>query len=144
MLLYGADEEVADWVSRQLFDVNGYFGLCRAIGITLENKLICGVVYNNQHTRPDGTPYMLEMSVASIDKRWCSRHNLRALFEFPFSQLCLERVQTHCNSTDEGTIMFNQRLGFIEEGLHPSHWSLGGDSISFGMLRKECPWVSHG
>jgi len=143
VLLYGADSDVSEWVSNQIFGTKDYFGNCRAIGVVLENRLIAGVVYNNQHSTPDGTPYMLDMSVASIDKRWLNRHNLRAFFDFPFTQLRLKRVQTH-SQTGEAIMKFNERLGFKKEGLHREFWPLGGDSISWGMLKSECPWVKHG
>lgn len=141
MLLYGADKEVSDWVSEQLFGVKDQFDLSRAIGVISSNKLIAGIVYNNMHTRPDGTPYTIEMSIASVDKRWCNRHNLKALFSYPFTELALRRVQTHCSSIDEGVKMFNQRLGFKQEGLHREFWPLGGDAISWSMLKSECKWL---
>lgn len=141
MLLYGADEDVANWVSKELFGVSGQFKLSKAIGILRNNQIIAGVVYNNHHEKPNGFPLSIEMSIASIDKRWCNRHNLKALFDYPFTQLCLRRVQTQCSSTNEGVIMFNQRLGFKTEGYHPEAWPLGGDTISFGMLRHQCKWL---
>lgn len=141
MLLYGASEEVCDWVSEQLFGVTGQFDLAAGIGVTSGSKLIAGIVYNNMHTYPDGTPHMIEMSIASVDKRWCNRHNLKALFSYPFTELGLRRVQTHCSSKDEEVIMFNQRLGFKQEGLHREFWPLGGGAISWGMLKSDCRWL---
>jgi len=115
-----------------------------AVGVLKENKLIAGIVYNNQHDYADGKPLSVEMSIYTIDKSWCSRHTLRTLFQIPFIQYNLERVQTHCSSIDEGVIMFNKRLGFKIEGLHPKAWPLGGDSLSWGMLKSECKWINHG
>jgi len=140
-LLYGVDQGVSDWVSKEIFGVSGQFEKSKAIGVIDGNKLIAGVVYSNMHTRPDGDPYMIEMSVASIDKRWATRHNLKAFFSYPFIQLRLERVQTHCKADDEGIFMFNHRLGFQQEGYHRQFWPMGGDAISFSMLRHECKWI---
>jgi RimJ/RimL family protein N-acetyltransferase len=140
MLLYGCDIEVLEWVSLQLFEEkNGFSKEDKAIGVVLDNKLIAGVVYNRYV--PNIT---IEMSIASIDKRWCNRHNLRAFFNYPFIQLGLERVQTLCSATDEGVIMFNKKLGFTQEGLHRKAWPMGGDAISWGMLKPECKWINHG
>jgi RimJ/RimL family protein N-acetyltransferase len=136
VLLYGADKEVCEWVSQKLFKDHDSFGLSSAIGVVCKGKLIAGVVYNNYHPR-----LSMEMSVASIDKRWCTRHNLKAFFKYPFIDLGVKRVQTLCSAQDEGVIMFNKRLGFTLEGLHREAWPHGGDAFSWGMLKSECRWV---
>lgn len=137
MLLYGADKEVREWVAVQLFnDADRYGDTCRAIGVVENGGIIAGVVYSGYCPN-----HSIEMSVASVDKRWCSRHNLEAFFSFPFIQLALERVWTQCSAEQEGVIMFNQRLGFKQEGYHPKGWPMGGDSLSFGMLREDCKWA---
>jgi RimJ/RimL family protein N-acetyltransferase len=140
MLLYGADKDVSEWVADRFKQPKDYFDPCRAIGIIEDGKIIAGVIYNNQK-KSLGIPYMLEMTVASVDKRWATRHNLKALFRYPFIQLGLERVNTQCDSTDEGLIMFNKRLGFKEEGRHRRAFPTGSDAISFGMLKEECKWL---
>lgn len=137
MLLYGADEDVCGWVSEQIFGVSDRFGdACRGIGVVEGNKIIAGVVYSGYFEN-----HSIEMSVASIDKTWCNRHNLRAFFNYPFIKLGLERVWTQCSAEQEGIIMFNKRLGFKQEGYHPRGWPMGGDSLSFGMLREDCKWL---
>jgi len=140
VILYGADDDVSKWVALQFGQPEDYFNPCRAIGIIHENQLIAGVIYNNQK-ESQGIPYMLEMTIASVDKRWCTRHNLKALFYFPFTQLGLRRVHTQCDSSDEGAWMFNKRLGFKEEGRHKAAFPSGTDAISFGMLREDCKWL---
>jgi len=137
VLLYGADKDVCEWVSAQLFgDTDGFDEKSRAIGVIDKDKIIAGVVYNNYIPK-----ITIEMSVASVDKRWCNRHNLRAFFKYPFTELNLGRVQTLCSAKDEGVIMFNKKLGFIQEGYHRMAWPLGGDAVSFGMLKPECRWL---
>jgi RimJ/RimL family protein N-acetyltransferase len=141
-LLYGVDDGVANWVSKEIFGIYGQFKNYRSIGIIDDNKLLAGIVYSNYHEKIDGTPLSLEMSIASIDKRWCNRHNLKALFDFPFIELRLKRVQTLC-SKNEGDIMnFNKRLGFTQEGTHREAWPMGGDAVSWGMLKSECKWIA--
>lgn len=140
MLLYGASKEVAAWTAKQFNQHENYFDPCQAIGIVRDNQLIAGVIYNNQK-ESQGKPYMLEMTVASIDKRWATRHNLKALFQYPFTELDLRRVNTQCDADNEGTIMFNKRLGFKVEGKHPGSWPDGREALSLGMLREECPWL---
>ena len=141
MLLYGASEEVAAWVSFQLFGNYRSFKGSEAIGVVKDGKLICGVIYEDFVYTPEGKCFACEMSIASIDKTWAKRHYLKAFFSYPFIQLDLERVLTQC-SKNEGDIMnFNKRLGFKKEGVHRGAWPCGGDSISFGMLKGECKWL---
>lgn len=140
MLVYGQDEIISAWVARQLKQPDDYFNPCRAIGIMKDDDIIAGVIYNNQQ-KHQGIPFMLEMSIASVDKRWATRHNLKALFSYPFAQLRLERVNTQCDSSDKGLIMFNKRLGFKPEGLHKGALAGGGDVVSFGMLKGDCKWL---
>jgi RimJ/RimL family protein N-acetyltransferase len=135
-LSYGADELVCAWVSMQLFGSPDRFKECKGIGVIRNNLPIAGVVYSGY-----SPGHSIEMSVASIDKRWCNRHNLKAFFEYPFIQLGLERVWTQCSAKNEGVIMFNKRLGFTPEGYHKRGWPLGGDSITCGMLKEDCKWI---
>lgn len=142
MILYGADKEVCDWVSIGLFGKPGEWNdKSRALGVLKGQSLIAGVVYSDYIEKPDGTPLDIQLSIYSIDKTWATRHNLRALFGVPFTQFRLERIHTLCSANDEGIIMFNKRLGFIQEGVHRQAWPMGGDAISFGMLKNECKWI---
>lgn len=145
MILYGANEELTDWVSLGVLGKSGLYDECsKAIGHVKDGKLIAAVTYNNFRTRPDGSFLTVEMGIYTIDKRWATRQYLRAIFEYPFVQLQLERVQTACSAQNEGVIMFNEKMGFTREGYHYKAWPLGGDSVSFGMLRENCKWLKNG
>ncbi len=136
MLVYGGDERVARWVGEKLMKDPKAFIPCMAIGIEREGKLIAGVVYNKYEPE-----LLIEMSIASVDKSWCTRHNLNALFTYPFAQLRLKRVQALCSAKDEGVQMFLKRLGFTHEGTHPCAFDDGGTALSFGMLKQHCRWL---
>ena len=142
MLVYGASREISAWVSNQLFGNYDRFKDAEAIGVSHKGKIICGVCYEDFSLNQDNEVFACQMSIASIDKRWCNRNNLRAFFKYPFAQLSLERVWTQCSAQNEGIIMFNKRLGFKQEGIHRSAWPMGGNAISFGMLKEECRWLN--
>ena len=144
MLLYGADQDVCDWASMQFIGRKDWFRDSGAIGVVNNGKLIAGVIYSNYCTDKENNPVSIEMSIASIDKRWATRHNLRAFFMHPFIDLKVKRVHTLCSAKNEGVVMFNKRLGFRQEGYHLEAWPLGGDAISWGMLKSECKWVKNG
>lgn len=141
MLIYGASREISAWVSYQLFGNYDRFKDAEAIGVSHNGKIICGVCYEDFSLNQNNDIFSCQMSIASVDKRWGTRDNLRAFFDYPFSQLKLKRVWTQCSAQNEGVIMFNKRLGFKQEGYHREGWPMGGDSLSFGMLKEECGWL---
>jgi len=106
------------------------------MSVIKDGQIIAAVVYTNWHPK-----LSIEMSVASIDKSWATRHNLKAFFKYPFIDLGVKRVMTLCSAKKRDIIMFNKRLGFKPEGYHREAWELGGDAVSFGMLKNECKWV---
>lgn len=142
-LLYGADNDICEWVSWKLYGRGDAFckNSSKSIGISIGNKLIAGVVYNNMHLNKAGDPYTIEMSIATVDKRWANRHTLRALFAYPFIQLGLERVQISTSVLNEGVNSMLSRLGCVKEGFHRKAYPDGSDAYSWGMLKDECKWV---
>lgn len=141
-LLIGHDKEVAEWVREQIGLSD--FGLCTAIGVLKDNKLICGVVYNNYMKSPQGVPISIEMSIAAIDKAWCTRYNIHTLFVYPFIQLNVKRVQTTCPADNPRIRAFNERFGFKLEGIGREAWPLGGDCACYSLLKHECKWIEYG
>lgn len=136
MLVYGRDNEVAEWVGERLMRDAEAFKPCKAIGVEIDGQLVAGVIYNKYEPN-----LLIEMSIASIDKRWATRHNLKALLGYPFAQLKLKRVQALCSVKDEGVQMFLKRLGFTHEGTHPCAYHDGGTALSFGMLKQNCRYL---
>ena len=142
MILYGANPDIVQWVSQRLTGIPNYFDAGSvALGIVVENNLICGVVYSGFRLKPDGSPLLIEMSIASIDKRWCTRHNLKAIFAVPFIQYGLERVQLTTSVNNVEVNSMAERWGFQKEGIHRKADIFGGDAISYGMLREDCRWL---
>lgn len=142
MILYDAHEELSDWVSLNVLGKTGlYDKTSKAIGHIKNGKLIAAVTYNHWRSRPDGKIFTVEMGVYSEDKTWATREFLKAVFSFPFIQLDLEVVKTSCSADRPEIIKFNRRIGFKQEGYCRKAWPLGGDAVSFSMLREECKWL---
>lgn len=142
MILYDAHEELSDWVSLNVLGKAGlYDKTSKAIGHVKDGKLIAAVTYNHFRCRPDGKIFTLEMGIYSADKSWATKEFLKAVFSYPFRQLGLEMVKTSCSAENKEVIKFNRKLGFVPEGYHRRAWPLGGDSISFSMLKEECKWI---
>ncbi len=137
------DYQNQDYMKKWASDILGIrdFGLSTAIGIIEGNKLICAVIYNNFIRSPFGQPISIEMSIASIDKHWCNRHNLAVFFEYPFIRLNVERVQATTAKRNKSARKFLQRLGFKYEGTGRKAWPLGGDCTVYSLLKPECRYI---
>lgn len=137
MIVFDHHADVCRWASNIIFGhYDAWDEKARAMSVIENDKIIAAVVYTNWHPK-----LSMEMSVASIDKRWATRHNLRAFFSYPFIDLGVKRVTTLCSANEKGIIMFNKRLGFKPEGYHREAHYDGSDAVSFGMLKSECKWV---
>lgn len=144
MLVYGQDAEVASWVSQRL-KIGPYTpGLYRAIGVTHNGRLIGGIVYNNFYLNAKEKPLSVEMAIATIDKRWCTKHNLRELFSYPFTQLEVGRVQATCHRKAKRVRATLKRLGFSFEGICREAHPHGGDAALYSLLKHECKWINYG
>ena len=137
MIYYGQDKKILSWASLLLFNEPDAFDeKSKVISVFKDNKIIAAVIYTNY--QPE---ISIEMSIASVDKKWGTRYNLRAFFKYPFIDLSVKRVTTLCSANEKGIIMFNKRLGFKLEGYHRQAFFDGSDAVSFGMLKAECRWI---
>lgn len=138
-VIYGQDRSVTEWVRTKLGVPD--FGLSTALGIIHHGNLVAGAVYNNFHKDAYGKPMSIEVTIVSIDKRWLNRHNLSALFGYPFSQLKVRRVQLRTAKRNKELRKMFERLGFRFEGILRQDWWLGGDCCIYSMLPHECRWI---
>lgn len=137
ILCFAGHEKVCEWASNKIMGIpDGWDEKARAMSVIKDDRLICAVVYSDY--RPN---ISIEMSIASVDKTWCNRHNLRAFFSYPFIDLGVKRVTTLCSANKGDIVNFNKRIGFKPEGYHRQAWIDGGDTVSFGMLKDECKWL---
>lgn len=137
MIIFGGHKHVSEWASQIIFGCkDGWDEKARAISVVKDEKIIAAVIYTNW--QPDVS---MEMSIASVDKSWATRDNLRAFFKYPFIDLSVKRVQAQCSASAGGTMAFLKRLGFKPEGYHRCAGHDGGDIVSFGMLKNECKWI---
>ena len=132
-LLYGYGPEVAEWVKREL-EMESGFGPCEAIGVVSEGRIIAGIVYS-QYRHPS-----IEMAIASISPRWANRRILRALFDYPFNELKCKRITVLVDSDAKDVRSFDERLGFVFEGILREA-NPNGDAAIYGMLKNECRWI---
>lgn len=132
------DHRVSEWVGEKIGLEN--FGPHEAIGIEDGGKLICGVVYSN-FIQYQGKPISAEVSIAAVNRKWCTRKNLKVLFSYPFLQLGVERLQATIALDNTEARDFNERLGFTVEGIGRKAYFDGRDCVVSSMLKHECRWI---
>jgi hypothetical protein len=80
-----------------------------------------------------------KITVLVLDPRCLSRRVLRAVFTALFSQA--KRLTAEVEPSNLRALRQVQRLGFQFEGHHPLGLEGTRDTIVFGMLKDECPWL---
>ena len=134
-LVYGADAFIWEWHCSQGKLVPQSYKITDAIiGIQIDGKIIGSVIYS-RYRPPD-----IEIGIYTIDKRWCNKRVLSAIFDYPFNQLQCKRVTAQTDPANPAVCNFLKRIGFIEEGRLRQALP-HGDALVLGMLRHECRWV---
>ena len=133
------------WVSLGLFKTPDAFdfNMTRAIGMSKNGKLVCGLVYNNLQTDVNDKPYSIEMSIYSVDKKWATRHTLKVIFAYPFTQYNLKRVQATTREDNGQVRAFLERLGFKLCGVIRMGHPEGCNAVVYDLLNHECRWIDH-
>ena len=124
-------EQIAAWV------LEG-FGGCflpgyKAIGVFDGDRLMGAAIFD-AFTDKD-----CNFHVRIADRRCVSRRTLRAVFDYPFRQLRLDRVSAQVMADNEESLEAVQRLGFVYEGAKRQK---GPSQLMFGLMVHECPWVT--
>ena len=112
-----------------------------AIGAALlkDGKMAGAVVFNNYHLLHKGS--WCEISVAIDDAECVSRRGLRQIFEYPFKQLGVSRLQAVTAITNQRCRSFIERLGFKLEGVGRRAHDGETDQAVYSMLPAECRWL---
>ena len=112
-----------------------------AIGAALlkDGKMAGAVVFNNYHVLHKGS--WCEISVAIDDAECVSRRGLRKIFEYPFKQLGVSRLQAVTAVTNLRCKAFIERLGFKLEGLARKAHDGETDQAVYSMMPNECRWL---
>jgi len=128
-IVTGCDAEVARWVAAQINDpgLERGFGPCSAIGVVENGRPIAGMVYHNFHPEV-GT---IELSAASVSKRWLTRPVLKVMFAYPFNGLgcCAVFIRTKVGNRQEngrGIARIAKAYGF-EQFRIPCLYGRDGD-----------------
>ncbi len=134
-IVTGYDGQIREWVSHELGIEKVGGDKFSALGIMHDNALIGGAVYH------DYQRHNIEMSLATTDKRWCTRKILKGLLSYPFEQLGVVRVGAMCSKKNRQMRSILERIGFKMEGCARKAFDGKNDAIIYSMLNNECRWL---
>lgn len=131
-LLHGL--QLDTWIAERIPYIRGRFGESVSIGVGDDDHLMAGVIYYGY------TGHDMQVSMASVDPRWCNRYTLRALLSHPFKTCGCERLTAHTAADNKKMIKLFKGLGFVQEGRLRKGFP-HADALIFGMLRDDCKWI---
>lgn len=132
--LLANEDSSFDFVLQKIGKIQSWMTPAKSISAWLDGKLLGAVVY-------DGfTPYDCNIHLAIDDRRCVTRQVLRKVFEYPFTQLKLDRVTALIPASNSVAVDFDERIGFTFEGFKRRALA-GEDELIYGMLKTECRWI---
>lgn len=107
-----------------------------AIGETDDSGTpVWAVVYD--HYEPGGS---IQLHIAINNPKYVTRRAIQAVFEYPFSQLGVKKVIGIINSSNDASLTFTLRLGFMVEAIISDAYDMGSMYI-LSMTREQCHWL---
>ena len=91
----------------------------------------------NRHSPPDICIHV----VAREGALWCHEDILWHVFNYPFNELCLDRVTVPVLSGNTPSLRMVEAIGFTYEGTLRKAGRNGQDIKLYGMLKDECHWL---
>lgn len=129
-------QPLIDWVAARMPCVVD-FSNAAAIGVTRDNKLIAGVVFNNLALNEQGYPHDIDVSIAADSPRWATKENIFTILSYPFNQLGCARVSAYQPKGHKRARRLVEGIGFQYEGKKRQGLPNGQDMVIYGMLRDE-------
>lgn len=107
-VVFGCDKEVGAWIASQLGQSGfaGYF--MAAIGSYDGGAIIGGTAFHNYYPKEG----VIEMTSASVSRRWLSRRMIRAIFTYVFDLLECQMVVMRVSEYNVVMVNIAERFGF--------------------------------
>lgn len=105
----------------------------KAIGKIRDGKLVAGVIYEDY----SGTNVICHIAG---EGNWADRYFLAVIFDYPFTQLKVNRITAPICSSNKKSIDLVTKMGFnLEAKLHGA--TSKGDLLIFSMFKDECKYL---
>lgn len=122
------NDAVADFVSVQIFGRLGAFRDYGSMAVFENDSLIAGVVFYDW----DQDAGVMQLSAASVSRRWLTRRVLHDMFLFPFDQFGCQMVVLRVSPDNDHMARIARRYGFGEH-LIPRLGGRDKDQIIFTL-----------
>lgn len=97
-------------------------------------SLMGGVIFS-RHTGAS-----IEVHVGSFEPNWLNRALLWMSFDYPFTQLGVQKLFAPIPETNKKALQFNLKLGFKHENTILGAYE-DADMMLMSMRKEECPWL---
>lgn len=133
-VLYGADDFVANWVSRRTGEPVPK-PRAGALGIIVGGKMAGGVAYTNWNGAN------VQVHIAIENKRALTRRVLQHLFWYPFVSLKCQAITVLVARSNITSLNLATKLGFTLEAIVRLAAANGDDVLVLKLWRSDCRWI---
>lgn len=123
------------FVSTEVFGAPRMIEKYCTMAVIDDDKIIAGTVYHNYH--PDSG--VIELTSASLDKRWLTRKVIHAMFWMPFVRLGCQLVVLRVSERNDIMCKIARKFGFDEVYIHRLR---GRDEGEFIFTLTDDTWMS--
>lgn len=134
-VLFRSFKAVGEWVYNR---TGGTFpeNICTALGLAEDGKIVAGVVYEGFNGAS------VKTHIAIDEKTYLTKEFLKAIFEYPFNQLKVNKLIGIVDATNTRAVSLNKKLGFTIEGVIEGASSTG-DLLIMTMRRDQCRYLGN-
>ena len=132
--------EALDYVAERTGTTAANMQPATGAALLKDGKMAGAVVFNNYHVLHKGSVgarYRWRLTTPEC----VSRRGLRKIFEYPFKQLGVSRLQAVTSVKNLRCREFIERLGFKLEGFGRRAHDGEQDAAVYSMLPAECRWL---
>ena len=102
------NKAVGDFVSNLCFGRPGVMDSYCSMGVVHGGKLVAGTLFHNWHPECG----VIEMTSASVDRRWLSRSVIQSMFTMAFNTIGAQLVTLRVSENNADMIAIAKRFGF--------------------------------
>lgn len=111
-----------------------------AFGFQRKGELLAGVVFYN-YVEWKGRPVDVEIALAAVSPRWCSKRAISQIFYFAFHTLGVKRVSARVARQNKRARRFIEGVGLKLEGKKAKGFDGFQDLMFYGLTKRECKWL---
>ena len=107
-VVFGADQQVGQWVANELGQSDFAGGFLSAIGVADGGQLVGGTAFHNYYPKEG----VIELSSACTDPGWLTRRMIRAIFTYAFDLLECQLAVMRVSADNSRMLNIARRFGF--------------------------------